>query len=143
MIAVAAHYRRRMRRPLWLRLMISVWAVWLGATLVGPGELHSCSVHGDRHAAHSMTAATPHDMQGMDHAAHHGAPAHTSHSQCTCVGACCCAATVAPPSAQVAEITIDEPVVSVELAALARDDRAPVVSPPHSLPFANGPPAQA
>jgi len=133
-----------MRRPLWFRTLIAVWAVWLGATLVGPADLVPCAVHGN-HAMHGMStsmAAMP-DMDGMDHSARHGSPEHKSAAQCTCVGACCCAATVAPPPAQVAEISIDEPAVVINLAALARDDRAPALAPPHSLPFANGPPSDA
>ena len=127
-----------MRRPLWLRTMIAVWAVWLGATLVAPVELQPCPVHGN-HASHSMAG-----MSGMqEHAAHQGAPSHKRGDQCTCVGACCCAAPVAPLTTQVAEVTIAEPLVIADLASIARDERSPVVAPPHSLPFANGPPAQA
>lgn len=130
-----------MRRPLWLRFMVSIWAVWLGTTLVGPADLVPCAVHGN-HASHGMAAGMA-DMPGMDHAPRHGAPEHKGAAHCTCVGACCCATTVAPPVAQVAAITVDEPVVAIDLAALARDDHEPVSAPPHSLPFANGPPARA
>lgn len=127
--------------------MISVWAVWLGATLVGPAGLVPCPVHGS-HASHSMSAPAP-DMSPMagmaetEQSGRHGSSGHQSNSHCTCVGACCCATTVAPPATQVAEITIDQPVSTARPVSAAADDRAPVSAPPHSLPFANGPPSQA
>lgn len=131
-----------MRRPLWLRTLIAVWAVWLGATFADPGDLIPCAMHGD-HAAHSMAGMN--HMGGMQaHASPNGAPGQKkSNTQCTCVGACCSAATISPPTSQVAEISVEEPVAPVNLAALAQDERAPVAAPLHSLPFANGPPVQA
>jgi hypothetical protein len=131
-----------MRRPLWLRLVIAVWAVWLGAMLAGPPELHACPVHGD-HAAHQMSGADMAEMPAhAAHPAHNGAPSHQSGTHCTCVGACCGAVPVAAPAAQVAEISVDEAIAVVPVAPL-REDRATTVAPPHSLPFANGPPSQA
>jgi hypothetical protein len=128
-----------MRRPLWLRVVITVWAVWLGAMLAGPPELHACPVHGD-HASHQMSGADMADMAAS--AGHHGTPAHQPSSHCTCIGACCSAAPVAPPAGQVAEISVDE-FTAVTPVAPMREDRAATPAPPYSLPFANGPPARA
>ena len=137
-----ARYCACMHRPLWLRLVVAVWAVWLGAMLAGPPELHACPVHGD-HAAHHMSGGDMADMPAhAGYPAHDGAPSHHSGTRCTCVGACCSATPAAPPAAQVAEISIDELGAIVPIAPLL-DVRASTVAPPHSLPFANGPPARA
>ncbi|MFI5231640.1 MAG: hypothetical protein ACHQSE_03910 [Gemmatimonadales bacterium] len=137
-----------MRRPLWLRVVIAVWAVWLGAMLAGPPGLHACPVHGD-HAAHGMAGMAGNagggmpDMAGMpSHSAHHDIPGHQSNSRCTCIGACCSAAPVAPPAIQVEDIATVLPVAPARV-ALVRDARPTTAAPPHTLPFAIAPPAQA
>jgi hypothetical protein len=133
-----------MQRPLWLRLTVAVWAIWLGAVLAGPPGLHACPVHGN-HAGHHMAGmdAAMADMPGAPaHTAQHDAPAQHSESHCTCVGACCSAVPVTPPTAQVAEITVDVPVAVAPIAPL-RDNRATTAAPPHALPFANAPPIAA
>src|SRR5262252_9122126 len=82
-----------MRRPVWLRALAAVWAIWLQAALLHPGSFDHCPEHGNR--------AVP--MQAAEHSAHasheHGTPAdhHGQHS-CTCLGACCCAPSVVVPA---------------------------------------------
>jgi hypothetical protein len=99
-----------------------------------PG-VHACQVH-DGHAAHS-------DMAGMGgHGAHESKSSTNGDShhraQCTCLGACCCAATAAVHSASI-ELVIDAVVVRTMEADWSA--AAPAIKRAHSLPFANGPPA--
>jgi hypothetical protein len=124
-----------MRRPVWLRAVAAVWAIWLQAALLDPGSFDPCPEHGNHAAATQMADHSAHAA----HASHgHGSPAngHGQHS-CTCLGACCCA-----PSVAVVSPRIDAPrVVTVAQASPAyRDVRVVVATRPHSLPFANGPP---
>jgi len=124
-----------MRRPVWLRALAAVWAIWLQAALLSPASFDHCPEHGSHAAA----------MHAADHAGHtahlvhdHGAPAdqHGKHA-CTCLGACCCAVPVA-----VAATRIDVPAfATVDVAPIRDPDaRVAVALRPHSLPFANGPP---
>jgi hypothetical protein len=122
-----------MRRPVWLRAIAAVWAIWLQAALLDPGSFDPCPEHG--HHAVAQTAGH------AAHAAHqHGSPASDRHGKhaCNCLGACCCAAPVAVPAT-----TVDAPVVAtVDVPPeRATEIRVVVALRPHSLPFANGPPS--
>jgi hypothetical protein len=77
-------------------------------------------------------------------ASHSGGSKHDAPGphNCTCLGACCCAPSVAVPSAQVAELT-EAVVVDAAAPLLVREHQAPVAAPRYAHPFANGPPALA
>jgi len=115
-----------------LRLLTCLWAVWFGSVLTAP-DLQSCPTHGE-HAMHGaqMPAGAHHDAQHS----HHG---NKSSSGCTCLGACCCAPTVAPQLGAVAELPPTR--ITVDAARpLWSNDRAPAPAPRYAHPFANGPP---
>ena len=125
-----------MRRPVWLRALAAVWAIWLQAALLDPGSFDPCPEHGNHAAATQPATHSAHTA----HASHgHGTPAghHGQHS-CTCLGACCCA-----PSVAILATAFDAPrVVTVAQVKPAHADfRVVAAARPHSLPFANGPPA--
>lgn len=103
----------------------------------------ACPMHGtnavamatgahDAHAGHHMA------MQVDAHAPANAPDQH--HTTCTCVGVGCCGASVATPAPSAEAMVFA--VVRVPVAAY-RDVPAPVVTRPHELPFANGPPARA
>ena len=124
---------------MWFRALLSIWALWLSAALSEAPGLHACPVHGG-HAAH--TAAVEHSghMGQMAHGTQSSAPTDQSHhdpATCTCIGMCCCAATVAAPASSIEladAIVVDTP------AAQYTDVASPVVQRAYSHPFANGPP---
>ena len=124
-----------MRRPVWLRALAAVWAIWLQAALLAPASFDHCPEHGGRAAATQIADHTGHAAHGSHD---HGSPTdrHGRHS-CTCLGACCCAAPVA-----VATATVDVPLVVMAVRTVAPPSDVGVVPAfrPHSLPFANGPP---
>jgi hypothetical protein len=95
--------------------------------------LHQCPV-----ATAATDAASAH--HGGDGAAHHGsapaAPA-DNHEQCHCIGECCAAAAIAPPSGATVAVSI----VSFITAPVASRDSVPFVSPARFLPPATAPPA--
>ena len=126
------------RHPFWVRSLIAIWGVWLGVVFSEPAALHSCPMHGD-HAAHlsGTPASAPMSHGAMSHDASHQ---HDSGKPCTCLGTSCCTAATVLPDAPVAEIlTTDVQVAVVVYPAVANQSTA--VAPPHSLPFANGPPS--
>jgi hypothetical protein len=129
------------------RPFTALFALWFAVVLGDPGMLHACPMHGGgshgtEHGAALSTAG--HDV-GVMHGAHAGEDAppdgtqhHGAPDYCTCVGHCC-AASLVPPLAAVAEVHVPaaEAMSRRPLAAHASD--APS-SPDLRLPFANGPP---
>jgi hypothetical protein len=124
-------------RPIWHRILISTWALWLAAALAEVGPLGSCPKHGHHglpapaatahvaHQAHGSSATLPSGHQDPSHAA------------CTCIGQCCCVPSIALPNVTtsvVAAIAIRVDVVTWPSAVVAH------ARAPYSLPFANGPP---
>jgi len=91
-------------------------------------------MHGE-HARHGvqMPAGAHH---GAQHS-HHGD--HKSSTDCTCLGACCCAPTVALQMGAVAELPAIRTTVEMQR-QLPRNDRTPAAVPRYAHPFANGPP---
>lgn len=106
-------------------------AIWLVACVTAAAAVHRCPEHD---APAGMLA------QSGGHAMHHGMPApHGGHGhhQCTCLGECAATACVAVvpareygPVAVVLRMDAPTPVA----------DAPRVTAPPHTLPFANGPP---
>ena len=130
-------YSLVVRHPSWVRSLIAIWGVWLGVVFSEPAALHSCPAHGD-HAAHAagMAANAPMSHGAASHEASHQ---HESGKPCTCLGASCCAAATVIPDAPVGECAPSD--VRVAVAAFpAVADQPAAVAPPHSHPFANGPP---
>jgi hypothetical protein len=129
-------------RPVWFRALISIWGLWLSAALSEAPGLHACPVHGGHGAHAAQTAALEHSghMGHMAHGSQPSAPTDQSHHDpagCTCLGLCCCAATVATPASSIEladAIVVDTPQVR------HADVTSPVVQRAYSLPFANGPP---
>ncbi len=78
-------------------------------------------------------------MAGMEHG-QNGSHGPASKTHCTCLGDCCGSAPPSPPSAVVAVVP-QARVVRVAPLIVAAANPAPVASPPHSRPFANGPPS--
>lgn len=125
-------YSISVRRSVCLRLLTCLWALWFGVVLVEPAPL-SCPEHGTH--GHRMQ-----QQAGGGERAHHGSRPHHADATCTCLGACCCAPTVAAPLAAVAELPAAR--VSLESAgAPAGPDKPNQSAPSYSHPFANGPPA--
>lgn len=127
-----------MTRPIWYRILLSTWALWLAAALTEMGPLGSCPKHG--HHGVQAPVASAH-VAHQTHAGSAGQPADqqdASHAACTCMGLCCCAPAIALPnaSASVFALVHHRVLVSAWPNAVALVTRAP-----HSLPFANGPPA--
>lgn len=129
-------------RPAWFRAILSIWAIWLSAALAEAPGFHACPVHGG-HAAHAGNTGVG---EHLSHAAHmaHGSPSsaptdqsHHDPASCTCLGLCCCAATVAAPASSIEladAILVDSPAVRYGNVA------SPLVHRAYSIPFANGPP---
>src|SRR5690242_10489713 len=95
-----------------------------------------CPMHGLR-AGHSTSMAghsTSHTGGSK-----HGMPARHS---CTCLGACCCAPTMAAPSSAIADLPGALIALGMERVVVAEHD-APRSAPRHAHPFAIGPPAAA
>ena len=118
------------RRSVCLRLLTCLWALWFGVILVEPAAL-SCAEHG----AHGH-----HMQQSGPDRTHHGGQPHHANTSCTCLGACCCAPTVAAPMAPVAELPATLIRVDGAGAPAGLDEPNPS-APSYSHPFANGPPA--
>ena len=64
-------YHTTMRRPVWYRALVALWALWFAAAVSDPAGLHWCAQHGDR-----LTAADASPVQSR-HGAH--APGHAAH----------------------------------------------------------------
>lgn len=125
-----------MPRPLWLKVLIGLWAVWFNAALLEAPGVHACAVHSGAgamaHGGHTADMA----MTGHDgHAA--TAPSHETTHQCSCLGVCCSVTPATVPSTSwriVAHYAAPAP------AQLGAFIAAPVRDRPHERPFANGPP---
>ena len=126
-------------KPIWYRVLIATWALWLAAALAEVGPLGACPKHGH----HGIAAPSASHGAHQSHAAGMGAtptrshPADQSHAACTCLGLSCCAAAVALPGAPTALVPVTERQVDVALWPYAN---VTVARAPHVLPFANGPP---
>jgi hypothetical protein len=140
-IPAARHIIALVRRLPVTRLLTAVWSLWLGALLVEPAGLHSCSISA-AHAAR-LASSAGHDMAGAtaSHAAHTGGRAPAPHDACACLGACCCAPAASVPSGPLLHAPVARLVV---IRALELSDAAEAVcpTPRYAHPFANGPPAQ-
>ena len=125
-----------MRRPLWMRVVTAMWAVWLGVALSQPMALHPCATQSSAQMANmpGMGGASGADL------AHHGTPSHDAGKCCMCLRDCCCAPPVLAPSHSTADVPTARAAVH-EAVVHACDTRGPAIAAPHSLPFANGPPA--
>lgn len=133
------------RRARWTRPLAALFALWFAFVVGDPGLLHACPMHGGHGGVIPVaTSGAEHhapahgDHASMGHASSHDASHHGS-AQCTCVGQCCMAPSVAPlPTASAmhlpATVSLAEPalVVAFVVAPAAPDTR---------LPFPNGPPA--
>ena len=143
-----------MRRPIWYRVLISLWAVWFSTALIEPAGFFACRMH----SGMAVTTAAPvndaTDAAHHDHAAMAAAteqsvtnsaapaaepadPGHDGHSCCTCLGQCCTMTAAVVPQV---DITIAEHLSrQASVAAAVVLSRIPL-RPAHALPFANGPP---
>lgn len=139
------------RRARWTRPLAALFALWFAFVIGDPGLLHDCPMHGGHGgvipvatsgAEHHAPAQGGHasmDHASMGHASSHDASHHGQSAQCTCVGQCCMAASVAPLPAvsamhvpAVVALAEPAPVIAFVVAPAAPDIR---------LPFPNGPPA--
>ncbi len=126
-----------------MRVVTAIWAVWLGAALSTPMAMHPMQMAGQSTAQ----MAGMHGMPGMDQLAGTDIPAdhmpsHGSSNDCSCICNCCCVPPAIAPS--YASTGIESRLVAPHLAvAIIVDARGPAALPPHSLPFANGPPAES
>ena len=139
-----------MRRSLPFRLFAALFAPWFAFAVAEPAALHECPIHSvhavaaHSSAGHSMTA--DHSMMAdgvMDHATapeHRDVSTHGTHTQCCCPDSSCAAAVVA--------LTTSAPALAWVPAQIQREaPRSAAVafvptSAEHTLPFANGPPAE-
>ena len=142
-----------MRRPLWYRVLISLWAVWFSTALVEPAGLFACAMHS------GMTVNTVAPVHEATDAAHHehaapaassepsaAAPAvqtadpeHDGHACCTCLGQCSTMTAAVVP--HVDSTMAEHLSLQANVAAAVVLSRIPL-RPAHALPFANGPPAR-
>jgi len=136
-----------MRRPIWYRVLISLWAVWFSTALIEPAGFFACAMHSGMAAvtATSVTTAPAQDAAHHEHAApassapaaESDAPAHDGHPCCTCLGQCSTMTAAVLPHV---DITIAEHLArQASVAAAVVLSRIPL-RPAHALPFANGPP---
>jgi hypothetical protein len=125
----------RMRRSFSARIVTGLWAAWLGVAIVEPAAVHSCPVHASGAAAHHSVAAP---VAGEHQ--HHQSSQEQKPAQCSCIGECSAAQSVAAPtfaSVEVAVAEIAAPTVVVSFA----DEIAPAAQPSYAHPFATAPPA--
>lgn len=127
-----------MRRPLWLRLLLGLWAVWFNAALLEAPGIHTCAVHSGAAAGVHSHASAPAQMHS--HAAHAASPTAPSKDTgtCTCLGNCCGVTAFVPGDSA--------PNIVAHYAAIAprrigNAVVAPTVDRPYARPFANGPPS--
>ena len=140
-----------MRRPIWYRVLISLWAVWFSTALIEPAGFFACAMHS------GMPATTAAPVQVATSAAHHEHAAHTAstepsasapgaqtadpehdgHSCCTCLGQC---STMTAAVLRQADVTIAVYLSRQASAAAAVTLSHIPLRPAHALPFANGPP---
>jgi hypothetical protein len=133
-----------MTRSPWGRLVALFVGLWFVAVTAGPELMHACPMHG----AHSAAAApAPHADHAAPAATESAASHHSSSNtdsngsnQCTCLGHCSGASSVA---------IVTDAVSLIEIATAAtRDDGLPdyayvPVAAQHVLPLAHAPPLSA
>ena len=122
-----------MRHPLWYRVLIAIWGLWLTTALSEPAGAHTCPMHGG-HAGHMAQSGA--QAAHSEHDGHH-APAKQSGQACTCLGQC---STTPPVAILPSRSDFVEARVIDAGAASYGDVETPVARRAHSLPFANGPP---
>lgn len=125
------------RRPLWTRLLIGLWAVWFTAALIEAPGIRMCAMHSGAAATGSAHASADMPMQSHMQHEHSPAPSKDPAGCCTCLGLCCVLPTLLPKEAA--------PTIVAHYAAIApRRIESTVVAPylerPYQRPFANGPP---
>jgi len=130
--------------PLWLRVVLPLWALWFTTALTEVGPLGSCLGHSHLSSAKSH-ASSGHAGHGSHAAASPQASTHTTrvarageqHAVCSCLGFCCCVPATALPEDERAALALELPA-----AAIAHWPGALVVigRAPYAHPFANGPP---
>jgi hypothetical protein len=132
-------YYCTVQRPLWLRLLIGLWAVWFNAALLEAPGIHTCAVHSGVAAGGHAHRAAAMPMPSHSHMAHDSTQTAPSKDAgtCSCLGACCSAAPVVP-----SEPAVDIVAHYTAIAArrVGNAVAAPSVERPYARPFANGPP---
>ena len=134
-----------MRRSLAARVIALFMGLWFVAVSAGPELTHACPMHGghavasapaaDAHAAHGAAAA------GLTTTSHHGSPDRDSNSnQCTCLGHCSGASTVALAADRIA--LVETTTAAMHDAGLPDYAYVPVAAQ-HVLPLAHAPPLSA
>ena len=132
------------------RSLIVLWTIWLTAVLSNPAALHTCPTHGSPGSQLASASRNPVSHgEEVALASTHGGHAHggegrggqengSSHD-CTCLGLCCCAASVAA-IVRAPELP-DVPLLTVGHASFFVATHAEVERR-HVQPFANGPPSE-
>src|SRR5437879_6578717 len=135
--ALRALYYSGMRRRPWLRALIGTWGLWFTSSLSTPIGLHSCPAHGG-HTAQPSIAHHSHAASHSDSGNHSHKPTSPKRDNCTCLGWCCCVASLAAP-----DRATELPAAAIESSSSPQYPTAaqPRVRWAHALPFANGPPA--
>jgi len=141
-------YRSLVQRPVWYRVLVGLWGLWFITALTAPAVLQACPVHAD-HMGHAapMSGAMHHSHQmapsrplgaGLDaEHAHLDEPAQHTGSCCTCLGSCCCSATLATAGSAGIPLPPIVRAAHVLPVAYAMPARTPVA---HAHPFAHAPP---
>jgi hypothetical protein len=141
-----------MRRSRSFRLFAALFAPWFAVVVAEPVPMHDCPQHSLRAAAaHTMAAShgTSAGERGTSSLQHsgmeqsnsgrgHDATGQAAHHQCCCIGTCCAAAP--------ASVARAEPLAWVPATLRSETLSGPAewfapTAAPHTLPFANGPPA--
>jgi hypothetical protein len=133
-----------MMRSVWGRLTALFVGLWFVAVTAAPELTHACPMHG----AHAAAAApAPHGnhaapASAQSAAAHHSSTDTDSNggNQCTCLGHCCGAATVALVADAIA--LIETTTAATRDAGLPNHAYVPVAAQ-HVLPLAHAPPLSA
>lgn len=125
------------RRPLWTRLLIGLWAIWFTASLIEAPGIRMCAMHSGVAAASHTHASAEMPMQSHMQHGQPPAPGKDPAGCCTCLGLCCVLPTLLPKEAA--------PTIVAHYAAIApRRIESTVVAPhlerSYERPFANGPP---
>src|SRR5215211_6102258 len=131
-----------MKRSLLSRVTVIVMGLWFVAMSAAPEVMHACPTHGAHatvspsssdHTAMPLPAAEHHPVSERESAPQHG-------DQCTCLGQCCAATSVAFISSNIA--LADVVTTATRDAGLPDHEYVPV-SVEHLLPLAQAPPQSA